>query len=85
MRQRPGSVVEITGPDGTVVEMHCVVCAHCQRMTNVPSLRRLADFSDVCRGCMRLVCDKCAGGPCTPWLKQVEAMEDRARFRRECT
>lgn len=87
--QKPGGIGLLYDPlVGHVVETHTSTCAHCQTITEFPSLRVMHEYVDVCRTCMRLICDKCAtrmaqGQPCTPWEKQLEYMEARLRFFRD--
>lgn len=80
---RPGGMGEYFGPDGTVTTVHSSTCAHCQRMTEFPSMREMQNHVDVCRGCMKLICLECAGRPCMTWEKQMERQEARGRFLRD--
>ena len=58
-------------------------CFHCSR---VIFLKPNPDGSPVyghCKLCDKIICAQChAKGGCTPWEKQMEAMESRDRFRR---
>ena len=81
--QKPGSVGLLFDPETGLVETHCSVCSHCQRISEFPSLRKMHEHVDVCRTCMKLVCLECAGKPCLPWEKQVEYMEARDRLFRD--
>lgn len=56
-------------------------CGHCGSITEFESRRRMTDHVDVCRGCMRLVCLRCAGGPCDPMEAKAEREELAARIR----
>ncbi len=80
MRIKPGGVSEYFGPQG-VTTVHCSTCAHCQRHTEFPSLRKMHEHVDVCRGCMKLICLECAGKPCRPWEKECERQEHEARLK----
>lgn len=76
----PGSLVQYTDHLGNVTEMHHVVCNHCQKGTDVPSLRVLQNHVDVCRTCFKFICDACAndmvhGKLCVPWEKRCEEYE----------
>ena len=62
-------------------EVHSSTCGHCQTMTEFPSLKKMFDYVDICRACMSLICLGCAGKPCTPIMKQIEAQEE-AFYRR---
>lgn len=83
MSQKPGGV-RITSDGGyaspTVTETS--TCAHCQRITNIPSRRKMMDCVDVCRACMALVCLECAGKPCRAKMRQIEQSEEAA-YRRD--
>jgi hypothetical protein len=82
MRQiRPGGVGTYFNCDG-VVEVETSTCAHCQRMTDIPSRRKMQDVVDICRGCMKLICLECVGKPCIPIMKRIEAQEE-AFYRRQ--
>lgn len=81
-RIKPGGVGLAFGPDA-VVEVETSTCAHCQRITDIPSRRQMQNVVDVCRNCMRLICDECAGKPCTPIMKKIEAMEEAYYRRRQ--
>lgn len=64
-------------------EVHSSKCKHCGAFTEFPSLKRMFDYVDICRACMELVCLKCAGGPCTPLMRKIEAMEESYYRRRQ--
>ena len=80
-RVKPGGVSEYFDPIGGVTTLHCSTCAHCQRHTEFPSMRKMHEHVDVCRGCMKLICLECAGKPCRPYEKEVERQEAEARLR----
>ena len=85
-RFKPGSIGQyFDGPrwDGKLTEVHCSVCAHCQTPTEFPSMRQMMDFVDICRGCMKLICPKCASGPCRPYEKEAERLEQEEMLRRK--
>ena len=80
-RIRPGSVTEYFGEAGEYSISYSSTCAHCQRGTDFPSMKKMMDYVDVCRGCMKLICLHCVGKPCLPWEKQVEHMENQERIQ----
>ena len=80
MRQKPGGVGFYFDPSG-IREVHSSKCNHCQRLTEFDSLKRMMDHVEICRGCMKLICLKCAGKPCVPFEKRAEIMEREARLR----
>ena len=84
-RIKPGSVSQyFDGPlwTGKVTEVHNSVCAHCQHLTEFPSLKAMMDHVEVCRSCMKLICLECVGKPCVTWLKKCDIEEALERKRR---
>lgn len=75
-RLKAGSVGEYyDGPlfTGKCTPVYASTCAHCQHITEWASKKDMV--VDVCRKCMRLVCERCSGSPCTPqeaWCEQIE-------------
>ncbi len=69
------------GPNwtGKLVEVHVSTCSHCQAQTEYPSQKRMMEFVDICRGCMRLICLGCYGKPCVPAEKRAEMIEAAAK------
>jgi hypothetical protein len=88
LRFKPGAVGEyFDGPIGdlgrkVIVTVHSTTCAHCNTPTEFPSMRRMMEFVDICRNCMRLICPKCADGPCRPFEKELERQEAEYRLKR---
>jgi hypothetical protein len=78
--RKPGGVVFIC--DGvTTTELYSSKCQHCGVYTEgIPSQRKMMEYIDFCRVCMKFVCLKCAGGPCTPLIKKIEQQEE-AHYR----
>ena len=70
------------GPDwtGNLVEVHVSTCSHCQKQTEYPSQKRIMEFVEICRGCMRLICLGCYGKPCRPFEQEAERQEALARL-----
>jgi hypothetical protein len=81
MSQKPGGVGIYTC-DGIAVEVMTSTCVHCAKITDIQSRKRMLDVVDICRQCMRLICADCAGKPCSPWQKKIEAIEESA-YRQE--
>lgn len=77
-----GQYFEEWNQEGKLLEMHSSTCAHCQKMTEFPSMRRMMEFVDICRNCMKLVCLECHGKPCKPFMKLVEEQEAEAERKR---
>ena len=88
LRFKPGSVGEyFDGPIGDagrkVVEVvHTSTCSHCQQGTEFPSMKRMMEFVEVCRSCMKLICLECYGKPCRPFELEAERQEAEARLKR---
>lgn len=81
--RKPQGYYVIVEPDKAATEGDTFTCFHCQRVVNVPPKADPSTMGGFCRVCMRLICGPCADkGSCTPWEKQMEAMEKRDRFRR---
>lgn len=72
----------LTDPELGVRETDTHTCAHCQRLVHTPPNKKIEEVGDICRQCMAVICLNCAGKGCTPFLKQLDAMEARARARR---
>jgi hypothetical protein len=79
LRFKPGGISEYFGPHERK-EVYSSTCSHCQIITDFPSMRKMHEYVDICRGCMKLICLECAGKPCITWLKQCEIEE--GLFRR---
>ena len=79
--------VSITMTDlGSVIECQTFTCAHCQAIVKVipgaDGPDRQNDGSGLCLSCMGLTCKRCRlaqakGALCTPWEKQMVAIEKR--------
>jgi hypothetical protein len=81
--RRPGGYAQIVEPDRPTRECDTFTCAHCNRVTHVKPGVRAEDIGGLCKQCMGLVCPSCVGQPCVPFLKRLEQMEAKARFRFE--
>jgi hypothetical protein len=82
MMLRPGGYACISDPDTGVTELDTFTCAHCNTVKHVKPQQRPEDIGGLCKQCMGLICPKCVGEPCVPFLKRLEQMEARDRFRR---
>ena len=83
MRTAPGGVGQyFDGQNraGRLVEVYASTCAHCGYITEFPSLRTMHEHIDICRGCMRPICLRCAGKPCRPQEKEAERLEREHRI-----
>ena len=71
-------------PDGGTQEADAFTCGHCQKIVTVPAMTAPSNIGGMCKQCMKLVCPGCvAKRTCTPWEKQMDAMERRERLHRE--
>jgi hypothetical protein len=41
------------------------------------------EFGSMCRNCMKMVCPRCADGPCVPFQKKLEQAEHADYVRRQ--
>jgi len=84
LRFKAGAVGQyFDGPlhNGRMVEVHSSTCSHCQAQTEFPSQKRMMEFVDVCRGCMKLICLRCVGKPCRPFEAEAERIEREHRLQ----
>lgn len=80
--RRPDGYLRLSGQDGTD-EFDTVACVHCNRQQKVLPKQDPSTLGGFCQRCMGHVCGPChAVGTCTPFMKQVEAQEARARSLR---
>ncbi len=85
LRFKPGAMGEyFDGPIGdpgrkVVQVVHSSTCSHCQHPTEFPSMKRMMEFVEICRGCMKLICLECYGKPCRPYESEAERQEREAR------
>jgi hypothetical protein len=85
LRFKPGAIGQyFDGPmwSGKLVETHSSACHHCQKLTEFPSMKRMMDYVDICRGCMKLICLECHGKPCRPFEAEAERQEQMAEIQR---
>lgn len=76
-----GQYFEDSNWNGKLVEVHASTCSHCQHQTEYPSQKRMMDYVEICRGCMKLICLGCAGKPCVPFEAEAERQEQLARLQ----
>ncbi len=63
-----------------IYEVDTFRCIHCMRTVHVPAKSQGDDY--FCRNCMAPICPPCADYPCIPFMKKIEAMEERDRVLR---
>jgi hypothetical protein len=78
---RPRGYAYLSDPEAGVKEWDTITCAHCNRVTHVQARQRPEDIGGLCKQCMGLICPRCVGEPCVPFLKRLDEMEARARVR----
>lgn len=80
--RRANNYSTITSPEGTV-EQDSFTCGHCQKVVLVQPRQKGEDLGGMCKQCMGLICPACVDKMvCTPWEKQLEQIESRARMLR---
>jgi len=86
-RQSPGGIGQLfegglPSKGGHLVrETYASTCCHCAHITEISSMRTINDHVVVCRGCMKLICLRCAGQPCRPQEAEAERIEREHRLR----
>lgn len=68
-------------PDKGLKECDTHTCNHCNKIIHLPTNKHIEEVGDFCRACMRVICDRCAGHPCIPFLRKLEIWEARDRAR----
>lgn len=63
-------------------ECDTFTCAHCQHIVHVPPRADPASCGGLCGHCNGLICPKCVGKECRPFLQQLEEAEAREAARR---
>lgn len=53
-------------------------CVHCNKQVHAPVQKQDTEYF-FCRNCMGRICDTCADQPCIPFMKKIEAQEERTR------
>ena len=73
---RPGGYATLTSPEG-MKEADTFTCGHCNCIRHVKPMQDAADLGGLCKCCMQLICEKCVGHECVPFMKQIEQEEER--------
>jgi len=95
--RNPGSYLSVSAEDklfrkirfqGKIIEdaeeVDCFTCQHCNKIVPVKPMCDPADAGGLCKQCMGLICEQCYGKrDCTPLMKKIEQVEDKARFLRQ--
>jgi hypothetical protein len=90
--RNPGGYAVITSPEQArvnfdkfrcdeisagITEVDTFTCFHCAKVMHVKTKAPMDDVGSMCRNCMKMVCPRCASGPCVPFLKKLELEEKR--------
>lgn len=67
----------ISDPEKGVKECDTFKCNHCQYTVHVPPRADPAEMGGHCRLCDKLICPRCVGKECTPFMKAIEIEENR--------
>lgn len=79
---RAGGYAYIFDESGTQKECDTQTCNHCNRVMHIRPKCDPADLGGLCKLCMKYICPKCVGLGCTPFEKQLELIEAKARALR---
>lgn len=79
---RAGGYACLSDPESGIVERDTFTCVHCNSVVHVKPKMPMERLGSMCRNCMKMVCAKCAPGPCIPFEKKLERMEHRDRMLR---
>lgn len=79
--RNPQGYGTIFGPCGTE-EYDTTTCYHCNTVNRILPKMRPEDMGGLCKMCMKLICAKCVDGPCVPFEKRLEQVEERDRALR---
>ena len=95
--RRPGGYAQIVGPDPSIAqfdgfrcekiasthEADTFTCIHCNSVIHVKTKAPMDEVGSMCRNCMQMVCPRCADGPCVPFMKKIEAVEQKEYIRNQ--
>jgi hypothetical protein len=71
----------VTNTDGSLDEAATFTCSHCQKIVPCRAAQDPYALGGFCRQCDRLICSRCVGRDCVPFMKAIEAAE-QAEYRR---
>lgn len=76
-----GYALIVDGGTGQKTEFDTFTCCHCNTVIRIPVGAKSEDMGGYCTMCMENICTACADhGRCTPFEKQLEAVEARGRL-----
>lgn len=78
--RRAGGWLCIADPDAGALERDTFTCSHCQKIEIMNGRVPPGGF---CRQCDAMICSRCVGRACVPFLKAIEAVEEAAYRRRQ--
>jgi hypothetical protein len=77
---KPGGIFEAFTPEGYSITETCT-CGHCQAIIDVHRGASGPELPAICYNCQKFICPRCRKlDVCTPWEKQMEIQEARARL-----
>lgn len=68
--------------EGTT-EFDTATCNHCNCIYHIKHGCPPEEMGGFCRQCMKVICPRCVGKPCVPWLKKMDEMEQKDYMRRQ--
>lgn len=74
--RKPHGYATLTSEDG-VAECDTTTCAHCNAITHIRPKQDPSTIGGLCKICMGLICPRCVGGECVPFVKKLEEWEAR--------
>lgn len=80
---RSGGYAIAQNIDGSVTEADSFTCAHCNKVTLVHAGEKASELGGFCRLCDKHICANCVDGPCVPFEKKLQRIEEQARRQRE--
>ena len=72
----------ITDPDHGIREADTFTCFHCNSINHVKAKADPSELGGLCKVCMKLICPRCVGQTCVPFMKRIEREEARYHARR---
>jgi hypothetical protein len=70
----------VTG--NVTAERETFTCNHCSRIVHVAARADPANIGGMCKLCMKLICPRCVGGRCIPWVEKIDRLEARIERQR---
>lgn len=95
--RNPGGYALIVGPDPSIAkfdgfrcesiaakhEADTFTCFHCGNVVHVKTKAPMDEVGSMCRQCMKMICPRCADGPCVPFMQKIDEMEQKDYLRKQ--